>query len=1230
MQITSISVSGSAFSLAQANVESLAPGKSATLQVRYKPASSSAFDYGEVQFAVSPGGDTLRAALIGKCENTEWVPMAIHLPDDDVAIDGEILDLAISTGSSANLYALIETPTNTARLLKLTGAQPDGKWSEVVLPVPEKSNQSYEFKSLDALYDSGSAAETIAVSGTLIEDGSAISGTLQVSTDTGSSWADKKPDTTNSTEFLDVQLVGTSMSVLSKESNDDYARKWTGDIGDPKWTYTDLTPELGKQMLNDQNYKALHFTNASTVDFAAAGKSLLATEDSGLSWSRAFVAGPAVELKAADSASAGALVWIGGSVKGKAVAWVRQSASAASRPVLSASDMEFFPDTEPGGSTTNTVVLSNIGNASLPIQNLRIESDDPLCRFRLSGSAPTSIPAGGSAALAVVFDALPDPAEAAALDPAAYFRFEDAWGATNFLDHGPSHFAMSAPSSAAEDPFIAAAAAPRRGRLLEFDGNDYAEMPGLDSLGTTYSFAAWVRVDASGNQAFFGKHDTAGNNLVLAGFYNGYSFRIRGAEYHSGSLRTGWQHIAVTCRETGTSTEVKFYLDGSLLWSHTLAARAGNLAGHPWVLGMDWDGSSKTDFLKGGIDDFAIFQRVLSPAEIHALVTASPVCGEHRAVLAINSASETGRRCIDLRAAVSEASDLVVIDTVPSGQSITVDGIARTTPFAAAVRCTASNPAEWPLGSLHRISAPAPFTVTDGNGNQLDYCFASWNTGSGSEIVVAAQPGMDDIIGTCTVSEIVPAVVPAAASAPQRQNDGGFDINAVLAGTPRGPFVRISNGTLAVTGLGSQAFTLQGDLLAGFSELHARLSSTPLNIPKTDPLFELGAASWKLDLDDTSFRLACHPPSVRILGTDAVPDGRFSIEMETGMGTNLTATMSLDSDFTPVPNFVEFKKGSVAASLSGSAWSFRFNGGMRILRLPDELDQPWAIDTTNAFAVGGDIANFSVSLAQLLATSTPITLLDSSPWFMSGNITLSRSGGGSISLAADISTLKFAGNPVPITPLSGSVDTDGELRLSGTAGSGTILDFGGINGVQLENRSASAAFSLVLSSRPVPRLRLELPSLAITSSAADFPSGGIVIPAVSLDTSGAFDTGPVPLSPFTFSGIAVSANGEAADNYIRLRRDASGRVAFNALAQIPFLPGCTPDSFALSLDPDHLTATYRGQFCVLPEPVTLNYDSAANCPFSGSAFGFDIHFGSPACTCVGTGGVRILGSGTCP
>ncbi len=586
-----------------------------------------------------------------------------------------------------------------------------------------------------------------------------------------------------------------------------------------------------------------------------------------------------------------------------------------------------------------------------------------------------------------------------------------------------------------------------------------------------------------------------------------------------------------------------------------------------------------------------------------------------------------------MRTTVQEASDLVVIDTVPSGQQITVDGIQRTTPFAAAIRCTASNPTEWPLGSLHRISAPAPFTVTDALDNQLLYRFASWSAGSGSEIVVAAHPNIADILGTCAVAEIIPADSPSPLSAPQEQSDSGFDIATALDGTPRGPFLRITEGTLTVNGLDSSNFSIHGELLAGFSELHARLSSDSLSIPETDPLFELGASLWKLDLNNSDFRLACHPTSVKVMGTNITPDGRFSIEMETGSETNLAATMSLDSDFRPAPNFIEFKKGEVSAALSGSEWSFRFNGGMRILRLPDELsgstDPVWAIDTNTAFAVNGDIANFSVRLSDILLPDQSLTLVDSDPWFMAGDIIVSRTFGGPVSLTGEITTLKFSDNPVPITPLLGTVTTDGELRLTGTANSGTILNFGGSQGVFLENAGATASFALVFTSMPEPRLRLDLPSLVIKSNADDFPGNGIVVPAVSLDTSGAFDTGCIALPSFTFAGINVSSGGNLDDNYIRLRRNTAGHVVFYTRAEIPFLPDCDPGKFSLTLATDTLHASYRNQFCVLPEPITINYDSTATCPFSGSAFGFDIHFGAPSCTCVSAGGIKFLGTGSC-
>jgi photosystem II stability/assembly factor-like uncharacterized protein len=1248
VQVSSIAVSGSAFSLAQSAIDTLAPGESATLQVRYKPAAVSAFDYGEVRFTV--GGDTMRASLLGHCENSEWKPVPIHLPASNIAMDGEVLDLAIAgSGADATLYALMDSPTGS-KVLKLDGAAPDGKWAQMALPNPGKT-RGYQIKSLDAIRDSGS--DIVAISGTLLEGGTAIGGALLVTGNGGASWQNKKPAASDSSEFQDVRLTatasGTQIEVASKESSDEFTRKWTADLATTKWTSSAMTPQIGKSMLGAKNYQSLHFTGDDSEDFVGAGSSLLSTKDSGLSWSPAYKAGPAASLKAA--VTTGSLVWTGGSIKGKAVAWVRQTAAATARPVLSASDIEFFQELAPGGSTAKSITLQNIGSAPLPVHNLRIESGDPLCRFHISGAVPTSIPAGGSVALPVVFDALPDPAEAAPLDPAAYFRFEDAWGATSFLDHGPDHLPMTSPPAASSRPAIAAdsadAASPRRGRHLEFDGDDYAEMNGIDSLGAAYSFSAWVRIDSSGNHAFFGKHNSDGSrNLILAGYYyGGYYFAVNHQGYQDNTpVMLGWQHIAVVCRESGGNTAVSFYRNGTLLWTHTYTTRITSLAGRPWVLGMDWDGDRKTDFLRGAIDDFAIFRRALSPPEIQTLATSSPVCGEHRAAIVVNSGAEDGRRTIALRATVREASDLVVIDTVPSGQSITVDGIARTTPFAAAIRCTASNPTEWPLGSLHRISAPAPFTVTDANGNELRYQFGSWNAGSGPDIVVAARPGMPDILGTCRVAEIIPASPPPA-SAPQKQSDPAFNIAEAMAGTPHGPFIRISNGSLSINGFGDQTFAIQGELLAGFSKIHARLATSSLSIPETSgpgtSLFEFGPASWVLDLAGSSLRLAADLPSVKIMGGEGVPGGAFSIELQTGADTDFAATFSMNSDLLLAPSFIEFKKGDVAASFHNSAWSFSFAGGMRILRLPDELSSPldgvtdsasWAIDTSTAFSLSGDISNFSITLSQLLGASAPMTFVDSAPWFMAGDFSLTRTAGGPVSLEADISSLNFAGHAVPITPLAGSVSTGGELRLTGTAGSGTILDFGGAKGVRLEKSGASSACALVVSSHPVPRLRLDLPALVLKSNNSDFPAAGIAIPAISLDTSGAFDTGCLPLPAFTFAGIAISrpSGGQPANNYVRLRRDSSGNLTFDTRAEIRFLPACDPEQFSLTLAPDTLRASYRSHFCVLPDPVSFSYDANATCPFSGSAFGFDIHFGPPSCTCVSAGGIKILGSGTCP
>ena len=113
-----------------------------------------------------------------------------------------------------------------------------------------------------------------------------------------------------------------------------------------------------------------------------------------------------------------------------------------------------------------------------------------------------------------------------------------------------------------------------------------------------------------------------------------------------------------------------------------------------------------------------------------------------------------------------------------------------------------------------------------------------------------------------------------------------------------------------------------------------------------------------------------------------------------------------------------------------------------------------------------------------------------------------------------------------------------------------------------------------------------------------------------------FDTGKIALPTFNFDGINIVPPGgaELDQNYIQLRRDSAGNIFFDTRAQIPFLPLCPLHDFSLTIENTSIDASLRGNFCVFPDPISLEFNSANNCQFQGGNDDFTIFFGS---SCAG-------------
>lgn len=164
-----------------------------------------------------------------------------------------------------------------------------------------------------------------------------------------------------------------------------------------------------------------------------------------------------------------------------------------------------------------------------------------------------------------------------------------------------------------------------------FDGEDgYVMVPDsadLDKGGQDISISAWFRVDAfdTGWQALLGKGEGSNYRIARQGgdtnfmAYAGGAADLRGGpEVNDGE----WHHIAATTQEGGLTA---FYINGALVEDlstrapDTTASIVNDRSTDPVSLFIGANAGAAGREWEGGIDDVAIWNRVLTASEITAL-----------------------------------------------------------------------------------------------------------------------------------------------------------------------------------------------------------------------------------------------------------------------------------------------------------------------------------------------------------------------------------------------------------------------------------------------------------------------------------------------------------------------------------------------------------------------------------------------------------------------------------
>ncbi|MBK9042959.1 MAG: hypothetical protein IPN97_07105 [Saprospiraceae bacterium] len=131
----------------------------------------------------------------------------------------------------------------------------------------------------------------------------------------------------------------------------------------------------------------------------------------------------------------------------------------------------------------------------------------------------------------------------------------------------------------------------------------------------------WVNnAGSSGIQTILSKKSTTNDFKVFlepSGIDQILKITLNGATEAFGILGNGFQHLALTI--DSTSNVVNVYKNGTLTGSHTFSGAMGNLAdgGFPWRMGTHDNGSILTDYFNGLIDEFAVYDTILSSVQIN-------------------------------------------------------------------------------------------------------------------------------------------------------------------------------------------------------------------------------------------------------------------------------------------------------------------------------------------------------------------------------------------------------------------------------------------------------------------------------------------------------------------------------------------------------------------------------------------------------------------------------------
>lgn len=151
------------------------------------------------------------------------------------------------------------------------------------------------------------------------------------------------------------------------------------------------------------------------------------------------------------------------------------------------------------------------------------------------------------------------------------------------------------------------------------NSSSYASIPDFD-LPKKSTMELWVNAaGATGPQTLLSKKSTSNQLRIFlepSGIDQILKVSLNGSTHSFGILGNGYQHLAMTLDSTTGSLQL--YKNGSSIGNHTFGSLVGNLGegNNSWRLGTNDNGSGLSDYFNGLIDEFAVYDTILSPSQI--------------------------------------------------------------------------------------------------------------------------------------------------------------------------------------------------------------------------------------------------------------------------------------------------------------------------------------------------------------------------------------------------------------------------------------------------------------------------------------------------------------------------------------------------------------------------------------------------------------------------------------